>query len=62
VGECFFWYQLTQAVPDKIHRGIKRLCVCVVHTKQNPYKISHEKVSGKQKPNLKCKKEKGQGD
>jgi len=36
------------------------VCVCVVHTTQNPYKISHEKESGKQKPKLKCKKEKGQ--
>ena len=26
--ECFFWYQLTQVVPDKIHRAVKWLCVC----------------------------------
>jgi len=29
VGECFFWYRLTQVFPDKFHRAIKRLCVCV---------------------------------
>jgi len=29
VGECFFWYRLIQVVLDKIHRAIKRLCVCV---------------------------------
>jgi len=29
VGECFFWYRLTQVVPDKIHRAVKWLCVCV---------------------------------
>ena len=30
VGECFFWYWLTQVVPDKFHRAVKRLCVCVI--------------------------------
>ena len=29
VGECFFWYRLTRVVPYKIHRAVKRLCVCV---------------------------------
>jgi len=29
VVECFLWYQLTRVVPDKIHKAIKRLCVCV---------------------------------
>jgi len=29
MGECFFWYWLTWVVPDKIHRAVKRLCVCV---------------------------------
>jgi len=29
VGECFFWYRFTRVVPDKIHRAVKRLCVCV---------------------------------
>jgi len=29
VGECFFWYRLTWVVPDKFHRAVKRLCVCV---------------------------------
>jgi len=29
VGECFFWYLVTQVVPDKIQRAIKWLCVCV---------------------------------
>jgi len=28
VGECFFWYQLTRVVPDKLHRAVKWLCVC----------------------------------
>jgi len=28
VGECFFWYRLTQVVPDKIQRVVKQLCVC----------------------------------
>ena len=32
VGECFFWYRLTRVVPDKIHRAVKRLCVCVCVT------------------------------
>jgi len=27
MGECFFWYQLTWVVLDKIHRAIKWLCV-----------------------------------
>jgi len=30
VGECFFWYRLTRVVPEKIHRAVKRLCVCVL--------------------------------
>ena len=30
VGECFFWYRLTRVVPDKFHRAVKRLCVCVM--------------------------------
>jgi len=30
VGECFFWYQLTRVVPDKFHRAVKWLCVCVL--------------------------------
>jgi len=29
VGECFFWYRLTLVFPDKFHRAVKRLCVCV---------------------------------
>jgi len=29
VGECFFWYRLTRVVPDKFHRAVKWLCVCV---------------------------------
>jgi len=32
VGECFFWYRLTRVVPDKFHRAVKRLCVCVCET------------------------------
>ena len=30
VGECFFWYQLTQVVPDEIHRAVKRFCFVYV--------------------------------
>ena len=26
----FFWYRLTQVVPDNFHRAVKRLCVCVL--------------------------------
>jgi len=33
VGECFFWYRLTRVFPDKFHRAVKRLCVCVLCTK-----------------------------
>ena len=33
VGECFFWYRLTRVFPDKFHRAVKRLCVCVYETK-----------------------------
>ena len=29
MGECFFWYRLTRVVPDKFHRAVKWLCVCV---------------------------------
>ena len=29
VGECFFWYRLTRVFPDRFHRAVKRLCVCV---------------------------------
>jgi len=29
VGECFFSYQLTWVIPDKIQRAVKQLCVCV---------------------------------
>ena len=31
VGECFFWYRLTRVFPDKFHRAVKRLCVCVFY-------------------------------
>jgi len=31
VGECFFWYRLTRVFPDKFHRAVKRLCVCVLY-------------------------------
>ena len=30
VGECLFWYRLTRVFPDKFHRAVKRLCVCVL--------------------------------
>jgi len=30
VGECFFWYRLTRVFPDKFHRAVKRLLLCVV--------------------------------
>jgi len=32
LGECFFWYRLTRVVPDKFHRAVKRLCVCVCYS------------------------------
>jgi len=28
-GWMFFWYRLTRVFPDKFHRAVKRLCVCV---------------------------------
>jgi len=35
VGECFFWYRLTRVVPDKFHRAVKwlRVCVCVCQSR-----------------------------
>ena len=47
VGECFFWYRLTRVFPDKFHRAVKRLCVCVctrrprVHHRVSPYPGGH---------------------
>jgi len=35
VGECFFWYRLTRVVPDKFHRAVKRMCVCVLSSEVN---------------------------
>jgi len=29
VGKCFFWYRLTQVVPDKIQSRKTVVCVCV---------------------------------
>jgi len=29
MAKCTFWYRLTQVVPDKVHRAVKWLCVCV---------------------------------
>jgi len=29
-GWMFFWYRLTWVFPDKFHRAVKRLCVCVL--------------------------------
>ena len=29
MAKCTFWYRLTRVVPDKVHRAIKWLCVCV---------------------------------
>ena len=26
----FFWYWLTQVVPNKVQRAVKQLCVCVL--------------------------------
>ena len=34
MDECFFWYRLIWVVPDRIHRAVKRLCVCVVCRKK----------------------------
>jgi len=31
-GWMFFWYRLTRVFPDKFHRAVKRLCVCVCIT------------------------------
>jgi len=34
VGECFFWYRLTQVVPEKIPESHKMaVCVCVLHAR-----------------------------
>ena len=27
--KCTFWYRLTRVVPDKVHRAVKWLCMCV---------------------------------
>ena len=41
-GECFFWYRLTRVVPDKFHRAVKRLCVCVcTGNLQKKFKLFH---------------------
>jgi len=29
MAQFTFWYQLTRVVPDKVHRAVKWLCVCV---------------------------------
>ena len=30
MGECFFWYQLTRVLSDKIQRAVKQFaCVCM---------------------------------
>jgi len=29
MAKCTFWYRLTRVVPDKVHRAIKWLCVCI---------------------------------
>ena len=42
VRECFFWYRLTRVFPDKIHKAVKWLCVCVCvlsHELDDEYKI-----------------------
>jgi len=50
VGECFFWYRLTQVVLDKFHRAVKRLCVCVcvcvaaMHLLENPVFANAEHI------------------
>jgi len=36
----FFWYRLTRVFPDKFHRAVKRLCVCVcVRLQGTPEKL-----------------------
>jgi len=30
MAKCTFWYQLTRVGPDRVHRAVKRLCVCAI--------------------------------
>jgi len=30
MAKCTFWYRLIRVVPDKVHRAVKWLCVCVL--------------------------------
>jgi len=39
MSECFFWYQLTRVVRDKIHRAVKWLCVCACKQNATKYKV-----------------------
>jgi len=41
VGECFFWYRLTRVFPDKFHRAVKRLCVCVCYYSMSLLHCAH---------------------
>ena len=46
VGECFFWYRLTRVFPDKFHRAVKRLCVCVYEaTATLPHQLAVTQVT-----------------
>jgi len=41
VGECFFWYRLTRVFPDKFHRAVKRLCVCVYASEKFMHQLTN---------------------
>jgi len=55
MDECFFWYRLTQVVPGKIHRAVKRLYryVCVlflslaIKTLQDTIHSTHNTLSAR---------------
>jgi len=47
----FFWYRLTRVFPDKFHRAVKRLCVCVcIVPQEDKAKVRNVKVI----PNEEC--------
>jgi len=53
LGECFFWYPLTQVVPEKTQTAVKWLCVCVVnrqnqatgHATQHTWCLSQSRIN-----------------
>jgi len=44
-GHCW-WGRLTRVVPDKFHRAVKRLCVCVCVVGQEEGHLACKKLSG----------------